>query len=130
MSIQPEYTSTVNLEIIDNNGCVAEDDILIYIRQTRGVYVPTAFTPNGDEANNLLVVRGKPGIKVKTFRIFDRWGENVFEAADFEVNNPLFGWDGTFRTKELSSGVFVWYAEVEYPDGFVEIYKGSTHLFR
>lgn len=130
LSIQPEYTSTVNLEIIDNNGCVAEDDILIYIRQTRGVYVPTAFTPNGDEANNLLVVRGKPGIKVKTFRIFDRWGENVFEAADFEVNNPLFGWDGTFRTKELSSGVFVWYAEVEYPDGFVEIYKGSTHLFR
>jgi hypothetical protein len=58
-------------------------------------------------------------------------GEKLFfEARDFEVNDPTYGWDGTFRSKELNTGVYVWYAEVEYEDGFIEIYKGSTNLLR
>lgn len=130
LEVSPEYTSQVFLEIMDDRGCRAEDDIIIYVRQTRGVYVPTAFTPNGDDTNNILTVRGRPGIQINVFRVFDRWGEQVFEASSFEVNDPAFGWDGNFRSKEMPTGVYVWYVEAAYPDGFVEIYKGSTQILR
>jgi gliding motility-associated-like protein len=130
INIQPAFTNTWELSIRDARGCQADDRVIVYVRKERGVHVPTAFTPDGIGANDILFVRGRPGTLVKTFRVFDRWGETVFEARDFEVNDPTYGWDGTFRSKELNTGVYVWYAEVEYEDGFIEIYKGSTNLLR
>ena len=130
----PELTiddqTQISLIITDENGCTAEDFLLIGVQRDRRVFVPSGFTPNGDGNNDRLLVHGEAGTIVTLFRVFDRWGELLYENGDFEVNDPDQGWDGTFRTKAASGGVYIWYLEVEYIDGAVESFKGHVTLAR
>jgi len=114
----------------DEAGCKSEDKLQILVRKTRVVLVPTGFTPNGDAVNNNLILHGNDNTKVTLFRIYDRYGELVFETEQLIINDPMTGWDGTFRGKEMPAGVYVWYAEVEYEDGMKEVLKGSSLLVR
>jgi large repetitive protein len=75
-------------------------------------------------------VHGREGVKVKVFKIYDRWGELVFSAADFKPNNPAFGWDGTFHGEPMNTGIFVWFMEVQYLDGATDVFKGNFTLLR
>jgi len=78
-----------------------------------------------------LLIHGQSNIKVKYFRIFDRWGEEVFTAMDFFINDRSFlGWDGQFKGQALNSGTFTWIMEVEYLDQQSELFKGTTTLMR
>jgi hypothetical protein len=54
----------------------------------------------------------------------------VYEQSDFVVNDPAIGWDGTFRGQPLNPGVFVWFMEAEYIDGYKETRRGQTTLLR
>ena len=88
------------------------------------VFVPNAFTPNGDKENDVLYVRG---IWIEKFvlRIFDRWGEKVFQSS--EVDN---GWDGNFKGKPLPNGNFVYKLSVlTYEDKIINK-SGSSTLVR
>ena len=60
--------------------------------------------------------------------VFDRWGELMHEAYDFEPISDEHGWDGYFRGKKMNPAVFVYFAEVEYFDGQVELFKGDVTL--
>ena len=122
--------ATYKLIIIDGEGCITEDFINIYLEDFNEVVVPTAFTPNGDFNNDLLSVFGVQGIRVLSFKVFDRWGEKVYENADFDVNDTSVGWDGMFRGKAMDPGVFTWVVEAESNLGFKEIFKGNTSLIR
>lgn len=128
----PVYNNTYRLTVTDENGCQGETSISVEVLKPRGVYVPTGFSPNGDGNNELLVVYGKSQQikRVKIFRVFDRWGELVYEDADFKVNDEQRGWDGVFRGQDAQAGVYVWYAEVEYLDGFEQVLRGNTALIR
>ncbi|MEM7103047.1 MAG: gliding motility-associated C-terminal domain-containing protein, partial [Bacteroidota bacterium] len=68
--------------------------------------------------------------QVRMFRIFDRWGEMVFEAQNFQPNNPVFGWNGMLKGKPLNPAVFVYFAEVEFVDGVSIMYKGDVTLVK
>ena len=125
-----QNTASFVVTAIDENGCIATDRITIFIEKDRQVHVPTGFTPNGDNVNDLLLVHGQRGNKVLVFRVYDRLGELLFEAKDFEVNDNMIGWDGNFRGEPMNPGVFVWYAEIEFIDGFRQLYKGNTTLLR
>ena len=123
-------TITYEVYVIDENGCEAMDEVTVFVEKQRPVFVPTAFTPNGDAVNSLLTVHGRKDTEVKLFRIYDRWGNLVYEERDFLVGDLETGWDGTFKGKQMQSGVYVWYIEALYIDGFEEIYKGHTTLIR
>ncbi|MBL7828643.1 MAG: choice-of-anchor L domain-containing protein [Saprospiraceae bacterium] len=125
-----EYANFFEIRAIDSLGCRAEDQILVSVEKPRKVFVPTAFTPNGDFVNDLLLVHGQKTSKALNFRIYDRWGEIVYEAKDFAFNDETIGWDGTFRGQPMDPGVYVWVLEVEYVDGETEVYKGNTTLIR
>ncbi len=114
----------------DENGCEDTDQITIRVIKDRQVHVPTGFSPNNDGINDVLMVHGKEGTIIKVFRVYDRWGEMVFEAKDFDINDPKAGWDGTFHGVSMNPGVFVWYLEAEYIDGLTDIYKGNTTLLK
>jgi gliding motility-associated-like protein len=116
--------------VTDSAGCRASDALRIDVEKPRGVYVPTGFSPNGDGQNDRLLVHGQPGTRVRQLTIYDRWGEIVYLGADFEVNDPIQGWDGTFRGQPCDPGVFVWVLEVVYPDGFKDVLRGNTALLR
>ena len=104
------------------NGCTAIDDITIKVFNGIEIYVPTAFTPNGDGHNDLL--KAIPvGIKqFKFLNIYNRWGQLVFQTT-----NPLNGWDGKVNGI-LQTGVFVWIAEGINYNGNLITRKGSTVL--
>ena len=67
---------------------------------------------------------------VKEFKVYDRWGEMVHEYYNFLPNDPAHGWDGNLQGKQLNSGVYVYYAEIEMSDGRIEFYKGDVFLKR
>lgn len=126
----PEFTGDFTILVFDENGCEAEDIVRVIVEKPRLVAVPTGFTPNKDMANDILLVHGRPGTMVDRFSIFDRWGEQIFTAENFDVNNPTVGWDGTFRDRPMNGGVYLWTLEVVYEDGSTETLRGQTTLIR
>jgi gliding motility-associated-like protein len=88
------------------------------------VFVPNAFSPNNDNVNDILYVRGHPISSIE-FRVFNRWGEKVFESSD--VNN---GWDGTYKGKLLDPDVYDYYLLVECSGGLKNQLNGNITLVR
>lgn len=127
---KPLYDIDYVVIATDSLGCEATDDVRIYVNSKSGVDVPTGFTPNGDNTNDRLLVHGVKGTKVLSFKIFDNWGEQLFEDYDFMVNDENRGWDGNFRSKAAPSGVYVWYLTVENINWSKKSYKGNVTLIR
>ncbi|MCB0567483.1 MAG: gliding motility-associated C-terminal domain-containing protein, partial [Phaeodactylibacter sp.] len=115
----------------DSNGCVAEDDIMIFVNRKRNVYIPSGFSPNDDGKNDRFYIFGDETVaQIRSFRIFNRWGESVYEIYGFPPNDPAFGWNGTFRGELMNPAVFAYMAEVEFSDGEVVLFYGDVTLAR
>ena len=128
--IGPRNSLTVEVMVIDHNGCIATDEIVISVDRNLKVYVPNVFSPNGDGHNDTFNVYAGAQVRiVKSFSVFSRWGEEVFLATNLPPNEEL-GWDGTYEQQPLNSGVYVWMAEVELMDGTIELLKGDVTLLR
>jgi gliding motility-associated-like protein len=129
--LKPNSSTTAQITIRASNGCTATDFINIRVVRELPLFVPNVFSPNGDGNNDLLTIFAGPQInRVKFFRIYDRWGTQVYGLQEFRPNDPLLGWDGTLGGTLLNSAVFTWYAEVEMVDGKVELLKGDVSLLR
>ncbi len=124
------YQHHFDVLVIDSSGCQGRDQILVSVDKPRRVYVPTGFTPNDDLNNDRLLVHGQVTAHVLDFRVYDRWGELVFEQKDFALNDVTAGWDGNFRGNPMDSGVYVWVLEVLFMDGGKEVLQGNTTLIR
>jgi len=99
-------------------------DVFSFICEDPYVYIPNAFSPNGDGQNEILYVRGVM-VEKMVLRIYDRWGELVFESFDRGD-----GWDGTFRGKPMDPDVYDYYLQVTCIGGLEEIIKGNITLMR
>lgn len=129
-SVTVKDNSYYVLNISNNYGCITSDTIQIFVFcKSAQVFIPNAFTPDGDGLNDVLMVRGK-GIIVKTFRIFNRWGELVFEKTNFDPNDPKYGWDGKVRGVPATPDVFVYTADVICDNGVIYTYKGNSTLLK
>ncbi len=113
---------------VSDGICTKIDTVLVkvydFICGEGYIYIPNAFSPNGDNENDVLYVRGEL-IASMVFRIFDRWGEMVFESRERNI-----GWDGTFRGKKLDPDVYDYYLEAECIDGENSIIKGNVTLLK
>ena len=94
------------------------------------VYIPDAFTPDGDGINDIFMIRGKGISSINYLRIFTRWGELIFEKTNFSPNNPTYGWDGKIRGIKGPPDVFVYTTEVVCENGGKNIYKGNVTVLR
>ena len=121
---------TYEVTVTNNFGCTARDRVSINVFcQKAQVFIPNAFTPDGDGLNDILMIRGS-GISIKSFRIFSRWGELVFEKTNFNPNDPKYGWDGKIRGVPATPDVFVYTAEVICDNGITYVYKGNTTVLK
>ena len=112
-------------------GCSASDTINIKVTCSQDqVYIPNAFSPDGDGINDVLMVRASGIVTVKYFRIFNRWGELVFEKTDFVANNPLYGWDGKVKGIAAGPDVFVYTCEALCENGSLFTYKGNVTIIK
>ncbi len=130
-TIRPLHTWLLSITALDEHGCRATDQKLVEVKAERKLYAPTVFKPGAKDANSMFTVFGGADIaKVRTLRVFDRWGELLFENRDFQPNQPSLGWDGTRGGREMQPGVFVWWADVLFTDGETKTYKGDVLLAR
>lgn len=115
----------LTIEIKTNSGCITVDTQMVKVIKGAEIFVPTAFTPNNDGLNDLL----RPtlmGIKdLQFFRIFNRWGQLLFETKTKRA-----GWDGRINGKLQAAGVVVWVAQGVGVDGKVHLKRGTTLLVR
>ena len=131
VTVTPTETTAYSVTITDLNGCTATDALTIPVNRQRPVYVPNAFSPNDDGINDVLMVfAGKSVVGIRSFLVFSRWGETIYQFYNFAPNDPAYGWDGTHRGKKLDPSVFTWFAEVEFIDGEVKIFEGDVVLVR
>lgn len=127
----PSATTTYSATLVDENGCYISDFVNVFVQKNRNIFIPNVFSPNHDGNNDVFMIfSGKDVFTIRSFNIFNRWGEPVYQIYNFPPNNPEFGWDGRFRDRPMNSAVFVWYAEVEFVDGEVLLFKGDVTLVR
>jgi gliding motility-associated-like protein len=86
--------------------------------------VPSAFSPNGDNNNDILYVKGS-GVKDLSFRIYNRWGNIVFETNDMSR-----GWDGTYKGKPQGTETYAWVLDVTFLNGKNYNHTGNLSLIR
>lgn len=115
-----------------SNACgEAADAVQIDFESCREVFIPNVFSPNGDGINDRFFLQDDGDVTaVLLLRIFDRWGGLVFEGKQFLPNNAALGWDGRFREKPASEGVYTWFADLVFRDGKQEILSGTVSLIR
>lgn len=131
IELQPFITTTVVAQATSPEGCTARDVITIYLDARPKVYIPNVFSPNGDGINDIfLIFAGKDVAQIRTFMILDRWGNEVFKQQNFQPNDPAYGWDGRKDGLMYTPAVFAFWAEIEFIDGRVEMFKGDVTLAR
>lgn len=109
-----------------NDGCVGTDRIRIHLYKVDpDMYVPTAFTPNGDGNNDVLrpIMLGMKGLNY--FRVYNRWGVMMYSTTEIGQ-----GWDGRYNGKGQDPATFVWMAEGVTYKGEIKKKKGYAVLIR
>ncbi|MCU7548678.1 PKD domain-containing protein [Chitinophagaceae bacterium LB-8] len=132
---QPEVTTKFNTKytvtVTDGNGCSNTDFVQIIVPcKNAEVFVPNSFSPNGDGSNDIFYVRGKGIDRVKTLRIFNRWGQVVFEKRDIQPNieNTQNGWDGKFNGAKPNPDVYIYQLEIYCENGEILRFEGNVAL--
>lgn len=116
------------LIVYTTKGCSDTAQRVVQINGQTIFYVPNAFTPDGDELNNVFIPVLSAGFDPSdyTFVIYNRWGEIVFETFDIAV-----GWDGTYGGKIAQDGVYTWtinFKHISEDNRYVK--SGSVSLIR
>ncbi len=130
--VKPFGTTYYPVRFSTPQGCVWEQQVLVQVLRD-SVYAPNAIAFDATNPDNgYFTLYSRPGAlaQIRSLRIFDRWGELVFERLNFAPNEFAQGWDGTIKGNKPVPGVFVWYAEVEFADGVVELLKGDVTVVR
>ena len=122
-------TKNYKVTITDlNTGCVVVAFKRIKVVEVNcgepDIFIPSAFTPNNDLANDVLFVRGS-NVKSIDFQLYNRWGEQVFETQNINV-----GWDGKYKGREVDPGVFVYHLKAICFDDQEYFTKGDVTLIR
>jgi gliding motility-associated-like protein len=125
----PEVTAidSVTFMVIGMNvwGCKDTAFVKMDIDYSMLETIPNAFSPNGDGRNELFKVGQMRYQKLSEFRVFNRWGQEVFSTTD-----PNLGWDGTYKGLAQEVGVYHYVIRVTTPDGKMKAYKGDVTLVR
>jgi len=112
-------------------GCVDADTVYVRVKKNRSVYVPNIFSANKDGINDEFFLSGAEAVSSGIyFRIYDRWGNLVFEATNFMLNDSSSGWDGTFKGDFVEQGVYTWTASLTYIDGYQQQLSGDVTVIR
>lgn len=136
--LQPTQTTTYTFSAASLDGCTFTADLTVTVLPPvitpvpePKIFIPNAFSPNGDGVNDTFTVfAGTQVANVKSLRIFDRWGNFIFERHDFAPNDIRQGWDGLRGNESLEMGVYIYFIELDFTDGHTEIFRGDVTIVR
>lgn len=118
-------TTWYNVYIRSPRGCEGNDSIKVWVVGQGSLFIPSAFTPNGDGKNDLLRPMSVGYRAYKYFRVFNRWGEMVYTTD--RIGD---GWDGYYKGKKADVGTYFWLLDAEDKDGIKVQRKGDATLIR
>ncbi|MGI8600751.1 MAG: PKD domain-containing protein [Chitinophagaceae bacterium] len=127
----PKFTTLYSVAVVDSNGCrnISQVQVIVVCKGV-DLFVPNTFSPNGDGSNDIFYIRGTGLDRVKSLRIFNRWGEIVFEQKDFPVNNPAYGWNGTYKGNKATADVYVYQVEIFCENSELMRFEGNVALIQ
>ena len=127
----PLTTTAYKVVIANDKGCTDNASLALRVDKRVDIYVPNIFAPNSTNNNILTVYANDRSVyEIKSFQIFDRWGELVYQQYHFPPNDEKFGWDGNLNSQAMNPAVFVWYAVVSLIDGSEVLLSGDVTLER
>lgn len=127
----PKFTTRYNVAVTDSNGCAASRDITVtVVCNNSNFFIPNTFSPNGDGQNDVFYVRGRGIERIQSIRIFNRWGQLVFEKRDFMANDKNSGWNGMLNGKPADQDIYVYVVEVICENATVIPFRGNVALIR
>jgi len=127
----PTATTTYVVKVTSSYGCIARDAVTVNVLCDQSqVFIPNTFSPNGDGENDVFYPRGIGLRTVESFRVYDRWGEIVYERKNFPLNDKANGWNGTYKGKTLGPDVYVYVLEGICDGGEKMVWKGDINLLR
>ena len=127
----PKFDTKYRVDVVDSNGCKNRSEVqVIVICKNANVFLPNTFSPNGDGSNDMFYIRGRGLDRVKSLRIFNRWGEVVFEQQNFPVNNPMYGWNGKYKGNKPHPDVYVYQVEVFCENSQIIRFEGNVALIQ
>ena len=132
IDVNPDGVAEYCVIITDVNGCVSEDCVIIRERIVKDVYLANVFSTSQAGNNDIFFVQGDQYVEtVNEFRIYDRWGNMVFEAEPNHVpNDKSYGWDGTMNDQFVEQGVYVYTIRITFTDGEEEYFVGDITLIK
>ena len=116
--------TTVYSVTVSDGSCSSILTVNVNVEKDNNLFVPTAFSPNGDGYNEILYLRGNNLSQVR-FSVYDRWGVRVFEST-----NPGRGWDGNYNGEKAAAGSYTYVAVIVFTDGGSQTLSGQTSLVR
>jgi gliding motility-associated-like protein len=129
--IQPKGEITYTARASNEAGCSVADQVTIkMVCNGSNIFVPNTFSPNSDGMNDQFFPRANADISIRSLRIFNRWGQLIFEKINPQINNPVDGWDGKYQNNIMPEGVYVYFMEIICDKNGVFQLKGNTTLIR
>ena len=126
--------------IVENKCGNYSESVFVKIDSCYQVYIPNIFSPNNDGTNDHFTVFDDDGsgtslkngdiVNINQLTIYDRWGEMLFQKNNFLPNDPSQGWDGTFRSKQMKQGDYVYTLSLMFKNKRETIKKGVVTLIR
>ena len=131
VTVKPNETTDYTVEVRNPGGCKTKDHVTVFVVcNGANVFIPNTFSPNGDGANDIFYPRGTGLFRIKTMRIFNRWGEVVYEKSNFMPNDASAGWDGTHQGQKLTPDVYVYTIEIICDNSGTLSFKGNVTLIQ
>jgi gliding motility-associated-like protein len=127
----PLATTTYTVDVSSSYGCRSSDTVTIHLFCDKSqVFIPNSFTPNGDGQNDLFYPRGSGISLVKSFRIYNRWGELLFEKSNISINDASNAWDGSYNGTTPRPDVYVYIIDAVCDTGEPINLKGDVTIIR
>ena len=127
----PKFTTTYSVRVVDDKGCTSTRNLTLVVTcNNKNFFIPNTFSPNNDGANDRFYPRGTGLNLIQALRIFNRWGELVFEKRNFPANDASYGWDGTFKGKAAATDTYIYMINIICENANVITYKGNITLIR
>ena len=123
-------TQTYTVTVVNARGCSVTSTVKVTVNTTSSVFVPSAFTPNGDGLNDFFAfdILGATTVDV---HIWNRWGELVYSnAAQPNGMATTNAWDGTFNGKRAEYDTYTYQFVVTYYDGHTQNMAGTVTVLR
>jgi gliding motility-associated-like protein len=127
----PLQTTTYRITASNDGDCITRKNVKINVLCSKeDVFIPNAFTPNNDNINDRFYIIGKAVKTVIYLRVYNRWGNLVFEKSYFDANNRSLGWDGKINGVDAPVGLYNYSTQVICGNGGIIPLGGSISLIR